>query len=144
MWYVSSCMNLWGVAVLELDSHPDHNKGPDHAPCDCPKTHPKDASIWHSSNRYNIFIVLAMTLFGSSIEADPKLLPYIKPSIWYKAYHGPSIEPITFPCRADGWYGKFWHSQINRYQSQTLHTNRRVEKPRLSTPITLFSIFFIV
>ncbi len=27
-------MNLWDVAVLELDSHPDdHNKGPDHAPC---------------------------------------------------------------------------------------------------------------
>ncbi len=26
-------MNLWGVAVHELDSHPDHNKGPDHAPC---------------------------------------------------------------------------------------------------------------
>ena len=24
-------MNLWGVAVLELDSHPDYNKGPDHA-----------------------------------------------------------------------------------------------------------------
>ena len=22
-------MNLWGVAVLGLDSHPDHNKGPD-------------------------------------------------------------------------------------------------------------------
>ncbi len=29
-------MNLWGVAVLELDSHPDHNKGPDHAPYACP------------------------------------------------------------------------------------------------------------
>ena len=25
-------MNLWGVAVLELDSHPDLNNGPDHAP----------------------------------------------------------------------------------------------------------------
>ena len=34
------CMNLWGVAVLELDSYPDHNKGPDYAPCPCPKTHP--------------------------------------------------------------------------------------------------------
>ena len=22
-------MNLWGVAVLEIDSHPDHNKGAD-------------------------------------------------------------------------------------------------------------------
>ena len=32
-------MNLWGVAVLELNSHPDHNKGPDHAPCAGPKTH---------------------------------------------------------------------------------------------------------
>ena len=26
-------MNLWGVVVLELDCHPDHNKGTDHAPC---------------------------------------------------------------------------------------------------------------
>ena len=23
------CMNLWGVAILELYSHPDFNKGPD-------------------------------------------------------------------------------------------------------------------
>ncbi len=29
-------MNLWGVAVPEPDSHPDRNKGPDHAPCACP------------------------------------------------------------------------------------------------------------
>ncbi len=26
-------MKLLVVAVLELDSHPDHKKGPDHAPC---------------------------------------------------------------------------------------------------------------
>ena len=26
-------MNLWGVAVL--DCHPDHNKGPNYAPCTC-------------------------------------------------------------------------------------------------------------
>ena len=26
------CMNVWGVAILKLDSHPDHNKGPDHRP----------------------------------------------------------------------------------------------------------------
>ncbi len=24
------------VAVLELDCHPDHNKGPEYAPCACP------------------------------------------------------------------------------------------------------------
>ena len=43
MWdEICICMNLCGVAVLELDSHPDHNKGPDHASCDCPKTHPID------------------------------------------------------------------------------------------------------
>ena len=36
------CMNLLGAAVLEFDSHPDHNKGADHAPCACPKTHPID------------------------------------------------------------------------------------------------------
>ncbi len=35
-------MNLWVVVVLESDSHPDHNKGPVHAPCTCPKTHPMD------------------------------------------------------------------------------------------------------
>ncbi len=32
-------MNLWGVAILELDCNPDHYKGTNHAPCDCPKTH---------------------------------------------------------------------------------------------------------
>ncbi len=32
------CMNLWGVAVLNLDSHPDHNKEPYHAPYASPKT----------------------------------------------------------------------------------------------------------
>ena len=26
------CMNLWGVAVHDLDSHPDHKKWPDHSP----------------------------------------------------------------------------------------------------------------
>ena len=31
-------MNLWGLAVLELDRYPDHNKGPDHVICACPKT----------------------------------------------------------------------------------------------------------
>ncbi len=36
------CMYPWGVAALELDSHSDHNKGSDHAPCACPKTHPID------------------------------------------------------------------------------------------------------
>ncbi len=35
-------MNLWGVAVPELDSHPDRNKGPYHAPCTCPQTNPID------------------------------------------------------------------------------------------------------
>ena len=29
-------MSLWNVTVLELDSQPDHNKGPDHAHCACP------------------------------------------------------------------------------------------------------------
>ena len=35
-------MNLWGFAVLELDSHPDHNKGPDQAPSAGLWTHPID------------------------------------------------------------------------------------------------------
>ena len=26
-------MNLWGVAELELDNHPDQKKGPNNAPC---------------------------------------------------------------------------------------------------------------
>ncbi len=42
--YVCICMNIWVVAVLELVSHPDHNKGPRHAPCACPKTYPIDPS----------------------------------------------------------------------------------------------------
>ena len=29
-------INLWGVAVLELDCHPDHSKGPYYAPCAYP------------------------------------------------------------------------------------------------------------
>ena len=37
-------MNLWGVAVLELDSQPDHIKRPDHVPCACPETHPINPS----------------------------------------------------------------------------------------------------
>ncbi len=32
------CMYLLGVVVLELDSHSDHNKGPDLAPCADPKS----------------------------------------------------------------------------------------------------------
>ncbi len=35
-------MNLLGVAVLGLDSHPYYNTGPDQAPCTCPKTYPID------------------------------------------------------------------------------------------------------
>ncbi len=41
-------MNLWGIAVLGLDSHPDHNKGPGYAPCACPKTHPIDIDPSHT------------------------------------------------------------------------------------------------
>ena len=36
---VISYMNLWGVAVLELDSHPDHNKGTDSRTLLSPKAH---------------------------------------------------------------------------------------------------------
>ncbi len=37
MYVVRCYMNLWVVAVPELDSHPDRNKGPDHgAPCTGP------------------------------------------------------------------------------------------------------------
>ena len=28
-------MNRWGVTVLELNCHPENNKGPDYAPCAC-------------------------------------------------------------------------------------------------------------
>ncbi len=47
MSYVCA-MYLWRVVVLELDSHPDQNKGPGHAPCACLKTH----SIDHRSYPY--------------------------------------------------------------------------------------------
>ncbi len=36
---LSSVLFLCGVVVLELDSHPGHNKGSDRAYCACPKTH---------------------------------------------------------------------------------------------------------
>ena len=36
-------MIIWGVVVLELDSHPDHNKGTDPRNLTAgPKTHPVD------------------------------------------------------------------------------------------------------
>ncbi len=35
-------MNLLGVTVLELHSHPNHNKEPDQAPCPCSNTHAID------------------------------------------------------------------------------------------------------
>ncbi len=46
---VLTSMNLWGVAVLKVDSHPDHNKGPDHAPCVCPKIHLSVVLVWQSA-----------------------------------------------------------------------------------------------
>ena len=42
--YVRYYMNVWDVAVLELDSHPDHNKGPTRSPCAWRKT-----DLLHSS-----------------------------------------------------------------------------------------------
>ncbi len=39
-------MYLWGVAVLELDSHPEHNKGPDYAPCSCPTVHGNELTLF--------------------------------------------------------------------------------------------------
>ncbi len=42
LYMICICMNLLSVAVLELDSYPDNNKGPDHALCGSPKTHPID------------------------------------------------------------------------------------------------------
>ena len=42
MAHVICYMNLWGVAVPELDSHPDRNKGSDHAPCAGLETDPID------------------------------------------------------------------------------------------------------
>ena len=42
---LSLSFNLWEIAVLEVDSHPDHNKKrPDHAPCACPKIYLIDPS----------------------------------------------------------------------------------------------------
>ena len=61
-------MNLWDVAVLELDSHPEHNK---------------------------LLTSLAMTWFGLSIEAE------YRASGTSSKVPLPSIEPITFQCRAD-------------------------------------------
>ena len=46
-------MYLWGVAILELDSHPDHNKGPDQRTMRSSKEHPIDPShtTYHTTNR---------------------------------------------------------------------------------------------
>ncbi len=59
--FICSCMNLWGVAVLELDSHLDHNKGLDHAHCACPKTN--DSS---HTNQQTINPLIAQPLSGVS------------------------------------------------------------------------------
>ncbi len=47
-------MSLWGVAVFELDSHPDHNKGPDPRSAlvlrpipFIDSNHTKSGLIWH-------------------------------------------------------------------------------------------------
>ena len=57
-------MNLKNVVIHELDSHSDHNMGPNHAPCACAKTNPKDLDPSHSLlQKTNPFI--ARPLSGS-------------------------------------------------------------------------------
>ncbi len=64
-------MNLWGVAELELDSHPEHNKGTDHSPCPCPMS--KDPSqklillqnviIEKSSQKVSVYFLMNKSRF---------------------------------------------------------------------------------
>ena len=66
-------MNLWGFAVLELDSHPDHNKGPDQAPCACPETNPIDSQTTTYNSRqptirlYNLCLEV-LTVHGNELR----------------------------------------------------------------------------
>ena len=57
------------VAVLELDSHPDHNKGPDQALCVCPKTHPIDLwSINTTERTTNPLIARPLSVYGNELS----------------------------------------------------------------------------
>ncbi len=64
---------LWGVAVLEPDSHPDNNKGPDpetRAPYSSLKTHPLRHSFQpHYNSRQPTLTVLGneLRLFWAKI-----------------------------------------------------------------------------
>ncbi len=47
------CMYLWGVAVLLLDSLPDNNKGPEHAPCACQRPNPQILDSSHTTQPFD-------------------------------------------------------------------------------------------
>ena len=80
-------MNLWVVAVIELDTHSDHNRRPNYAPCAGPLTHP-----------ICLLMSLAMTPFGLSILVE---LRESRPNIKHQALAARYPWAITFPCRGD-------------------------------------------
>ncbi len=80
-------MALWSVAFLELDSHPDHNKVPDHAACAFLVTNIIDPRSYPRSNP-----LIARTLSEVFNVHGTQVLSLSRPTI---------IEPLTFPCRAD-------------------------------------------
>ncbi len=92
-----------GCAAIELDSPPGRNKGPDRAPCACPKTHPID----HISQPY--YIADNQTFDCMTFDWKSKLCVhgFELHLFWDKAFPifvlfffiqlWQSIEPITFP-----------------------------------------------
>ncbi len=64
-------MNLWVVAVLELDSHLVYNKRPDHATCACQKTHPIDywfQLYYIADNQPFYFFLEVLTVHGTELR----------------------------------------------------------------------------
>ncbi len=86
-YVICICMHLWGVAVLELDSHPDHNRRPDNVPCAFQKTHPIDhhrtQSYYIPDNlpfdcttfvwKYQLCMVMSCTCLGTTNPSTCKI-----------------------------------------------------------------------
>ena len=100
-------MNLWGVTVLELDCHPDHNKGPDYVPCPCPQTHnleisgalsvPACQSVTLNYGKNELTLLLSYVETLLTIEHQQSSFPSF--SI-FNALEGIKLSEIIFFC----WY----------------------------------------
>ena len=86
-------MNLWGVAVVKLDGHPDH-KGPDHAPC----AFQKILAILRKT--LNVFSYDAVWVEHRSRSQGTRLTIHQDEHL-VLGLPWPNIEPITFSYRKD-------------------------------------------